>query len=238
MRKITTLYILFITFCCLSIPSHAAVFILPQQGNHVGSPQRASSEINETLEDAGRRFGIGYNEMIRANPQIDPLEILPSQTALMIPSRFSLPKVTKEGIVINLAEYRLYYYPPNENVVITFPVGVGKKGWKTPIGTTKITAKVIHPTWRPTAKILAAAEENGTSLPDAFPPGADNPLGDYALRLGIPSLLIHGTNRADGIGARVSAGCIRMLPDDIEYLFNNVTVGTNVRIINEPHKNS
>lgn len=216
--------------------TYAAIFVVPNNGNIIGTVERASSEINETIEDVGRRFGVGYYEMVRANPQVDSVYSLPARTSLTIPSQYILPPGLREGIVINLAEYRLYYYPPDENIVITFPVGIGKKGWNTPLGTTRVIAKVSHPTWRPTEKILAAAEQMGAPLPEVFPAGPNNPLGEYALRLGWPAVLIHGANRVDGIGARVSAGCIRMLPEDIEYLFNNIKTGTKVRVVNDSIK--
>lgn len=216
--------------------SFAAVYVIPNNGNRVGKVQQARSDVNESIEDVGRRFGVGYYEMVRANPYTDAKHALPTGTPLVIPSQYTLPLVPKEGIVINLAEYRLYYFPPGENVVVTFPVGIGKKGWSTPVGATHITAKIENPTWRPTAKVRAAAENIGASLPDTFPPGPNNPLGSYALRLSWPTFLIHGTNKVEGIGTRVSAGCIRMLPEDIDYLFHTVNVGTKVRIINKSYK--
>ncbi len=237
MHRTITFHCCILYFLCLVISSsQAAVFVIPSNGDIIGKTQRTSSEVNESIEDVGRRFGIGYYEMVNANPHADSIHTLSANTALIIPSQFILPSAPREGIVINLAEYRLYYFPPDENVVITFPIGIGKKGWSTPVGTTKVIAKVTHPTWRPTAKVLAAAEQIGAPLPDVFPPGPNNPLGDYALRLAWPSFLIHGTNRVDGIGARVSAGCIRMLPNDIEFLFNTVKTGTKVKVINEPIK--
>lgn len=216
--------------------SYATVLVIPEAGGVVGEIQYAASEVGESIDDVGRRFSIGYYEMVRANPKVDARHTLAAQTSLVIPSQFILPPTPRNGIVINLAEYRLYYFPPDDNVVITFPVGIGKIGWSTPLGLTKVTAKVTNPIWKPTANILAAAEEMGAPIPDEFPPGPNNPLGKHVLRLGWPAFLIHGTNRVDGIGARVSAGCIRMLPDDIEYLFNMVPVGTAVRVINEPVK--
>lgn len=231
------LIIIHLFVSCLFISfSYAAVFVIPSSGDIVGKIQHAASEVNENIEDVGRRFGVGYYEMANANPHVDARHTLSANTSLIIPSQFILPSVQRKGIVINLADYRLYYFPPDENVVVTFPIGIGKKGWSTPVGATKVTAKVTHPTWRPTAKVLAAAEQIGAPLPDVFPAGPNNPLGDYALRLGWPSFLIHGTNRVDGIGARVSAGCIRMLPNDIEYLYQMVNIGTQVRVINEPIK--
>lgn len=215
---------------------YAAIQVLPASGSLVGKIKYAQSEIGETIDEVGRRFDIGYYEMVRANPQADPTHSLAANTQLIIPSQFILPDVPRKGIVINLAEYRLYYFPEDENVVLTFPVGIGREGWNTPLGRTKITSKVVNPSWHPTKKVLAAAEKMGAAIPDYFPPSANNPLGKHALRLGWPTFLIHGTNRTDGVGARVSAGCIRMLPDDIEYLYSIVPVGTVVRIINEPIK--
>lgn len=215
---------------------YATTFVLPASGDIVGSIQYTYSRIGESIDEVGRRFDVGYYEMVRANPQADPIHSLATHTRLVIPSQYILPNVHRAGIVINLAEYRLYYFPEDENVVFTFPVGIGKEGWNTPLGHTRITSKVINPIWRPTANVRAAAEEIGASLPEVFPAGSDNPLGKHALRLGWPAILIHGTNRHDGVGARVSAGCIRMLPGDIEHLFSLVSVGTPVRVINEPVK--
>jgi L,D-transpeptidase ErfK/SrfK len=216
--------------------SYAETFVLPAAGDVVGQIQYSYSKIDESIDEVGRRFNVGYYEMVRANPLADPVHSLPEHTRLIIPSQYILPDVPRRGIVINLAEYRLYYFPDDENVVITFPVGIGKEGWNTPLGLTRITSKVVNPIWRPTAKVRAAAEEIGAPLPEVFPAGADNPLGKHVLRLGWPTFLIHGTNRADGVGARVSAGCIRMLPGDIEHLYDLVRIGTPVRVINEPVK--
>lgn len=211
-------------------------FVLPAQGDVVGKVQYTRPQLGETLSDVGLRYDIGYYEMLRANPQVDPTRALPPQTRLLIPSQFILPAVPREGLVINLAEYRLYYFPPNDNIVITMPVGIGREGWTTPTGLTKVTVKERDPVWRPTANVRAEAAKNGTPIPNAFPPGEGNPLGRHILRLGWPTYLIHGTNRRDGIGSRVSAGCIRMRPEDIERLFELVAVGTPVRVLNEPIK--
>lgn len=213
--------------------SFATTLILPPSGDVIGEVQYASPEVGETLAEVGRRFNIGYEAMVRANPGNEPHQPLATQTRLIIPSQFILPNVPRTGIVINLAEYRLYYFPSNENVVITFPVGIGREGWNTPVGKTSITSKQRNPTWRPTANVRALAEENGFPLPESFPSNSSNPLGKHVLRLGWPTFLIHGTNGADSIGARVSAGCIRMFPTDIEELFRLVSVGTPVRVINE-----
>jgi len=223
----------FLLICKLAF---ATTYVLPANGNVIGEPQYAYPQMGETLAEAGLRYDIGYNEMVRANPQINPRAQLSSQTRLLIPSQFVLPPVPHRGVVINLAEYRLYYFPEHDNVVLTYPVGIGRKGWNTPTGLTKVVAKVRDPSWHPSSRLRAEAEKNGLLIPENFPPGAANPLGRHILRLGWPTYLIHGTNRTDGVGMRVSAGCIRMLADDIEYLFGLVKVGTQVRIINPPQK--
>lgn len=227
---------LFLTLIIYINPANSSVYVMSEGSDLIGEIQYTISRIGETIDKAGRRFNVGYYEMVHANPRVDAVHPLGSGTRLVIPSQFILPNVTRAGIVINLAEYRLYYFLPDENVVLTFPVGIGKEGWHTPLGVTKITAKVANPVWHPTANIRVAAEEAGVLLPEEFPAGSNNPLGKHVLRLGWPTFLIHGTNRRDGVGARVSAGCIRMLPEDIEYLFQHVKVGTQVRIINEPVK--
>ncbi|CEG60754.1 L,D-transpeptidase family protein [Legionella micdadei] len=217
-------------------PSWSTTFVLPENGDLVGQVQSTRPEIGETLSDVAIRYDIGYYEMVRANPRVDPVRPLSPDVRLIIPSQFILPPGPREGLVINLAEYRLYYYPPKDNVVITMPVGIGREGWTTPTGMTKVVAKERDPVWRPTANVRAEAAKNGVPIPDAFPPGEGNPLGRHILRLGWPTYLIHGTNRRDGVGSRVSAGCIRMMPEDIEYLFDLVAVGTPVRVLNEPVK--
>ncbi|MDP1604640.1 MAG: L,D-transpeptidase family protein [Legionella sp.] len=215
---------------------NAATWVMSASDDIVGEIQYVNPQMGETLSDAGIRFDIGYYEMVRANPDVDPLRPLSSRTRLLIPSQYVLPEGPRQGIVINLAEYRLYFYPPNDNVVITMPVGIGRKGWSTPVGLTKVTGKARDPVWHPTDNVKAAGEKNGTIVPEAFPGGEGNPLGRHVLRLGWPTYLIHGTNRRDGVGQRVSAGCIRMMPEDIEYLFELVSTGTPVRVINEPVK--
>lgn len=228
-------YTLILTLlACLKL-SYATTLVIPSNGDVIGEVEYAYPQAGETLGDVGVRYDIGYQEIVRANPHIDPSIALSLRVRLLIPSQFTLPKAPRHGIVINLADYRLYYFPENDNVVITFPVGIGRKGWDTPLGVTTVSAKQMNPTWRPTASVLAHAEKNGVLMPEALPPGPGNPLGKYVLRLGWPTYLIHGSNHTEGIGERISAGCIRMLPDDIEYLFGLVQVGTAVRIVRPIH---
>ena len=221
---------------CLPELSFATTWVLPEKGDVVGEIQYASPVSGETLADVGIRFDVGYYEMRNANPRVDGLRPLAPGTRLLIPSRYILPPGKRQGLVINLAEYRLYYYPPGDNVVITYPVGIGREGWNTPIGETKVSSKERDPVWRPTDNVRAEAAKHGTPIPDVFPPGLGNPLGRHVLRLGWPTYLIHGTNRRDGVGSRVSAGCIRMMPEDIEPLFEQVPVGTPVRVLNQSVK--
>jgi len=216
--------------------SFATTLAIPADGDVVGEVQYAYAQAGETIGEVGVRYDVGYYEMVHANPHVDPARPLSPQQRLLIPSQFILPQVPRTGLVINLAEYRLYFFPPNDNVVITQPVGIGRKGWATPIGVTKVIAKERNPVWRPTANLHANAAEHGVALPDYFPPGAANPLGKYIFRLGWPSYLIHGTNQTDVIGMRATAGCIRLLPEDIEYLYGLVKIGTQVRVINQPLK--
>lgn len=195
----------------------------------------------DTLLDIARLFDVGYEEILLANTKVDPW--LPGEgTRIRIPTLFVLPDAPREDIVINLAEKRLYYYPSStssngeELQVITHPISTGKEGWETPLGTTHIIRKDVNPVWIPPQSIKEEHAEKGDPLPDSVLPGPDNPLGNYALRLGFPGYLIHGTNKPYGIGMEVSHGCIRMIPEDIESLFAMVPVGTKVRIVDQPFK--
>jgi L,D-transpeptidase ErfK/SrfK len=218
--------------------SFGLTFPLPPSGNDiVGEVKVVKTKSGDTLADVARRHGLGINEISQANPRMSTRSRLAGGRKVVIPARFILPNGPRRGIVINLAEQRLYYFPKGRNIVITEPVGIGKEGeWRTPTGTTQVTAKAKDPAWRPTANVRAAAARNGTPIPEYIPPGPENPLGRHVLRLGWPTYLIHGTNRPEGVGGRVSAGCIRMYPEDIAALYATVPIGTPVRVINEPFK--
>lgn len=214
-------------------------YSLPEKGNVVGRIQTVTASHEDTLIDIGRRHGVGYEEIRRANPDVSVW--MPGEgTDVVIPTRFILPPGQREGVVVNVAEMRLYYYPPvaegETPRVETYPVSVGRMDWKTPLGQTRIIAKAKDPAWYPPASIIQEHAEQGDNLPRVVPPGPDNPLGQYAMRLDIPGYLIHGTNRPQGVGMRVTHGCIRMLPEDIERLFPRLPMGTQVRLINEPLK--
>jgi len=222
-------------------PAAAAKFSLPEDGsNVVGHLQGLVASHADSFLDLGRRFNIGYEELRLANPGVDPW--VPGEgTLVVIPSRYVLPDAPRTGIVLNLAEMRLYYYPEPEEVgppreVITHPVSIGQVGWNTPLGTTSVVSKLTDPTWYPPASIRAEAEAEGSPLPLVVPPGPDNPLGRHALGLGIRGYLIHGTNKPYGLGMRVSHGCVRMYPEDIASLFEDVPNGTPVHIVNQPIK--
>lgn len=220
--------------------AQAALYPLPPPGDDViGQIKVMYATKDDTLVDIARRYSLGYDEMVHANPGVD--RWAPGEgTPIVLPTRYILPDTPREGIVLNIAEMRLYYYPKanagEERVVYTFPVSIGRMDWKTPLGLTRVVAKEIDPAWRPPASIKAEHAAEGDILPDVVPGGPDNPLGRYAMRLGVPGYLIHGTNKPYGIGMRVTHGCVRMYPEDIERMFGMVPVGTPVRLIDQPVK--
>lgn len=185
----------------------------------------------DTLVDLAVRTGLGYVELVAANPGVDPWVPAPG-TTIVLPTAHLLPDAPRRGIVINLPEMRLYFFPPAGGAVTTVPLGIGKSGRETPLGHTEVVAKREHPVWVPPPSIRA--ERPG--LPEAVPPGPDNPLGAFALDLGWPNYVIHGTNKPYGIGRRVSHGCIRLYPGDIAALFDEVAVGTPVTVVDQPVK--
>jgi L,D-transpeptidase ErfK/SrfK len=212
----------------LAPPGHAAEFALGPGDRVVGNLADYVVQPGDNLADIARHYDIGYTEMLAANPGVDPWSPPPGRK-LTIPGLFILPDVPHRGIVINLAERRLYYFPPDSATVQTYPIGIGAIGFTTPLSTTRVVRKEPHPTWVPPPSIHA---EN-PDLPAVVGPGPDNPLGDYALRLGWSNYLIHGTNKPDGVGRNVSHGCIHLYPEDIEQLFNSVPAGTPVRAVEQ-----
>jgi len=206
----------------------------------VGEIRSVAVRDEQTLLDIAREQGIGQEEILNANPGVD--RWLPTVGSdVIIPGQRLLPEATPRGIVINLPEYRLYYFPEpakkaGRREVITFPISVGRMDWKTPLGLTHIIGKQKNPSWTPPASIRAEHAFDGDALPRVVPPGPDNPLGAYALRLAIAGYLIHGTDKEFGVGMRVTHGCMRLLPEHIEALFRLAPVGTPVRLMNQPIK--
>jgi L,D-transpeptidase ErfK/SrfK len=211
-------------------------FVAPDQ-DVVGRLQSTVAKYEDTFADIARRFNVGYTELVRANPGVDPW--LPGEgTRIVLPTEFILPDAPREGLVLNLAQMRLYYYPePKEEgpvEVITHPIGIGKVGWATPEGATNVTSHVKDPTWTPPVSVRKEHAKEGDILPPTVPPGPDNPLGRHMMRLGWPSYLIHGTNKPPAVGMRASAGCVRLYPEDIALLYEAVPDGTKVTVVNQP----
>jgi len=227
-------------FMALPIAAQAEQFELPPDDNDVvGALTVVAARADETLLDLARRHGLGYEDIVRANPEVDTW--LPGEgTEVLLPTRYVLPPGPRKGVILNLAEYRMYYFPEPKDgepaIVMTYPMSIGRMDWETPLGLTRIISKVRSPTWYPPESVRAEHAADGDPLPRIVPPGPKNPLGAFAMRLGLPGYLIHSTNRPAGVGMRVTHGCIRMFPEDIRFLFDQVSVNTPVRIINEPVK--
>ena len=204
--------------------------VLDGQGSlREATSYRASYE--DTLVEVARRFKLGYVEMVAANPDTDPW--LPGEgTDVILPTVHLLPEAAHEGIVINLADMRLYYFETPDGPPRSYPIGIGRDGLTTPLGSTTIARKAKDPTWHPTERMRAEDPE----LPEVVPPGPDNPMGTRAMYLAWPLYAIHGTNKPYGIGRRSSSGCIRMYPEDAEELFDLVDVGTKVTVVDQPIK--
>jgi L,D-transpeptidase ErfK/SrfK len=222
---------------------HAATYELTNPKTAVYGADRVHvARYEDTLYDLARQYSLGSEELVRVNPEVNPWLPKPD-TQLIVPGRFILPSGERSGIVVNLPEHRLYYFPKPKKrgetpKVITYPVSIGKMDWHTPLGETRVISKQVNPVWHPTESVRAEHAAEGDPLPLVVPPGPDNPLGTRALRLaaGEGTYLIHGTNNPIAVGLAVTHGCIRMYPEDVEALFPLVPVGTTVRIVNEPVK--
>jgi len=211
-----------------------------------GDVQVVTARYEDTFISLARTYNVGYEGLRRANPGVDPW--LPGEgTKIVIPTKFVLPRAPHRGIVVNVAELRLYYFPADPGTapdgapvgsrrVITHPISIGKLDWSTPLGTTSVIGRVANPSWTPPQSIREEHAARNDILPRVVPAGPDNPLGKHALRLGLPGYLIHGTNKPSGVGMRVTHGCIRMFPEDIEALYKGVSTGTPVTIVNQPYK--
>ncbi len=204
---------------------------LAERDDILGQVTMMTTVFEDTMLDIARDNGLGYTELMAVNLGVDPW--IPGEgKRILLPTAHIIPDAPRRGIVINIAELRLYYFPPDGGPVITMPIGVGREGFVTPMGATKVARKAERPTWYPTANTRADRPE----LPAAVPPGPDNPLGEYALYLGWPTYAIHGTNQPYGVGRRVSRGCIRLYPEDIQRLYAMAPIGTPVTVVSQPVK--
>ena len=222
----------------LPLPVQSEKFTLAPGQDLVGHLQVVKVLKGQTLTDIGRRFNLGYREMTRTNPGVDPW-IPKVGTPVVLPTQFILPDAPHQGIVVNLAALRLYYFPRHKRgapqVVITHPVGIGRRGFVTPQGVTHVISHEKDPVWTVPHSILVEHAKEGAPLPRVVGPGPENPLGNYALHLGWPGYLIHGTNKPVSVGWRVSHGCVHLFPEDIKQLFYLVPNGTPVRVVNQPY---
>jgi len=220
---------------CFSL--RALVLRLPPKGEAiVGQVQVLGAQSNDTLSQLGMAYDVGRDAIKTVNPAFKASTLLPVGTTVVIPSRFILPSHPRRGIIVNLSTMRLYYYPPGENIVMTYPIGIGKAGHMTPLGETRVTFKQKDPPWIPPQSIRDFDKKRGIILPKVIRGGPDNPLGRRAIYLSIPEYLIHATNFPQSVGSRGSFGCMRMMERDINQLFPYIAVNTPVLIIEQPYK--
>lgn len=235
-----TLFALSLGVAAPSLQAAAPVYLLtPDSPDLIGELGQTTTIYEDTISDLARNFDQGYREMRLANPRVDSW--LPGTgTEVLVPSMYVIPKGPRDGIVINTAEMRMYYFNGKDasgaKRLMTFPISIGREQWVTPKGRTTVVSKVKNPAWHPPKSIRKEHAEEGDILPLVVPAGPDNPLGTHALMLGIQGYLIHGTDKPFGIGMRVTHGCIRMYPEDIVTMFNATPVGTPVYIVNQPLK--
>ena len=225
------LLIAFVVFA--SIKSFAASYNYTANKDVVGKIQTEKKKKNDTMASIARRYDVGMDELVLVNSNINPYMLMPG-TVVILPTQFILPKAPRRGVVINLPEKRMYYFKGNK--VLSFPVGIGKVGWATPVGKMKIISKMKNPAWTIPQAVWQEQFKYGNVLPKKIPPGPDNPLGKHALRLSKSNYLIHGTNDPSGVGQRVSAGCLRMYPEDVKFLYSNLPLNIVVTIVNQPGK--
>ena len=221
------------------MPLSTALFIdIPASTEMLGGLQVINARGENTFASIARHYGLGYQELKIANPTVDPW--LPGEnTPIYLPTLTVIPDAPRNGIVINLPSMRLLHFTQSAMnggslTIESYPIGIGREGWATPEGNFHITEKTRDPNWYPPASVKREHAEMGDPLPDVVPPGPDNPLGRFKMRLSSPEYLIHGTNKPSGVGMRVSHGCIRLYPEHIADLFDNVSTRAKVSIVNQP----
>ena len=235
MKKLGKLASLFLLLG--STQTFAATYHLPPANNDIiGDIQYESATTRDNISKIAYRYDIGFNAIQKANPQYHPSNLFKSETTLQIPTRHLLPNHTRAGIVVNLPEMRMYYFPKGSNEVLTYPIGIGKVGKNIPMQKAVVTRKATNPYWYPPQDIIDFNREQGVNLPKIMPPGPDNPLGTYAIYMSIPTYLIHSTIFPESVGRRASFGCIRMYEADIEEFYPTITRGVPIEIIDEPVK--
>ncbi len=222
-----------------SVTSAQSFAVPGAQQDVVGTLIAVVASADDTLVDIARRHRVGQDEIVIANPTVD--RWTPADGAkVILPTAYILPRDHREGLVLNVSEMRLYYYPKRvpgrANLVYTYSVSVGRKDFATPLGDTRVIKKSKRPSWRPPRSVVVEHASRGEMLPAVVPPGPDNPLGDLAMKLGRSGYLIHGTNKPNGVGMSVTHGCVRMYPEDMQALYSMVPVGTAMTIIDQPVK--
>jgi len=231
--EISLFLLCFPSFICTS--QAASIFDIRENMEIVGKTETIETVYEDTLIDLARAHNLGFTEIVSANRSVN--KWVPGEgTTVLLPKAFILPSnYLKKGMTINLAEYRGFF--ANDEVLITFPVGIGRMDWTTPLGISKVDLKLENPAWYPPLSVRQEYQEEGIYLAPVIPAGPDNPLGKLAMRLDIPGgYFIHGTNKPDGVGMQVSHGCIRLFPEDIRLIFSLTDIGLQVKIINEPFK--
>ncbi len=227
-----------VTGCLFAFISQYAVantYTINAADQLIGNSESVLSQFDDSLYSIALKHRVGADALANANPDINP--VFPGVGAeLRLPMQHILPAVDRTGIVINLPEMRLYYFSPDASSVSVYPVGIGRQGWETPLMNSAVSSIVKNPNWTPPASIQQEYRDAGLKLPDVVPAGPENPLGEYAIRIGQTSYLIHGTNNPKGVGLRVSHGCIRLYPEHIEALATELHPGTSVRVVNQPVK--
>lgn len=236
MRKNIFYAPLFLAMGFISHLATASTYILPSPQESLIGHVQYTSAMDNSITDVAKRYDIGYSQIKNANPTIDPTRRFSATEILKLPTAFILPPLPRQGIIINLSEMRLYYFPKGSDIVKTYPIGIGKVGKTVPLTRTYVARKLLNPTWFPTKDIRKYNREQGIILPASIPPGPDNPLGPYAIYLGIPEYRIHSTIFPESIGRRASFGCIRLTEDDIKDFFGLITPKTLVNIVDIPTK--
>lgn len=223
-------------FGYLAAPGAAQAQIVPLAHQLEGQEINYTVKQGDTLGDISSQFGEDRDVLARENG-MDPNDYkkpLVIGQKLSINYRHIIPAIRNNGIVINLAQRRLFLFKDGKLVGHSHLIAAGDPSWQTPTGPFHVISHIKDKTWVVPASIQAEMRDKGQPVLTAVPPGPDNPLGGYWIGTSLPNIGIHGTIEPESIFRYESHGCMRMRHEDIQEVFSRVKKGDSGQVIYSP----
>lgn len=218
----------------LLVPLVAAAARTPLYDQMLGEEREYVVVPGDNIWGITGRFTMSRDLFNTLNPLAEPDRLMPGMR-FRVSDRHIVPQRGRDGVVIDLSSRTLYWFAAGK-LRARFPVGIGRVDSATPPGRYRVVGRRADPAWRVPASIQEEMRARGEKVVSYVEPGPDNPLGRFWIQLSAPGYGLHGTNAPSSIGKYSSHGCLRLLPDNIEWLFHNLPDGTRVDVLYEPVK--